>query len=213
MQALPSISGGPDEVGNDDRRSIGARVHACGTGVRRLLRQPGHPGVEGHDDHLGSARAGRSVLGARRAASHRKRRQSLRQSLRILPGGRHSQTNQRFRHQDRSLAARGWLERQVSGGRERRLGRIDQLCRDGRGGSRRLCERLHRHRARGRTRDLRARSSGKAHRLCVALRARNDREGQSRDPGLLRQRSQIVLLERLLDRRETGPQGSAEIPR
>ena len=45
----------------------------------------------------------------------------------------------------------------------------------------------------------------------VAFRTRNDREGQGHHPGLLRQRAQTFVLERLLDRWQTGPQGSAEI--
>ena len=55
----------------------------------------------------------------------------------------------------------------------------------------RLCDRVHRHRPRGRQRQLCARPSGKADRLRVALRARNDREGQGHHPGFLRQRRRL----------------------
>ena len=176
-----------------------------------LVRQPGGACVEGHDHHDGAARAGGPVLGSRRAARRGKRRQSLQGSSRVLPRGGNPQAHQRFRYQGGSLAACQRLERQVPGRRQRRLGRSDQLFRHGRGRPRRICERVHRHRACGRPRDVCARSSRKADRLRVALRTRNDREGQGRHPGVLRQRAQTVLLERLLDRRETGPQGSAEV--
>ena len=38
-----------------------------------------------------------------------------------------------------------------------------------------------------------------------------DREGQGTHPGVLRQRPEALVLERLLDRRAPGPQGSADV--
>ena len=54
------------------------------------------------------------------------------------------------------------LERQVSGGRQRRVGRRHQLRGDGRGAAGRLCHGVDRHRARRRPRHVRARASRKA---------------------------------------------------
>ena len=46
----------------------------------------------------------------------------------------------------------------------------------------------------------------------MALRTRNDREGEGRHSSVLRQRPQTVLLERLLNGGEAGPQGTQKFP-
>jgi feruloyl esterase len=97
---------------------------------------------------------------------------------RVLPRRRHAHAHQRLRHQDRGLAADSRVERQVSGGGQRRLGRCDQLFGDGRSAAGRLRHGVHRHRARGRPRHVRARSSREARGLRLALRARDDGEGK-----------------------------------
>ena len=137
---------------------------------------------------LRSARAGGPVLGSGRAAAGRGANpyKDLPEFCRVAATLKPTS--------DSDIKVEVWLpadrlERQVPGGRQRRLGRSDQLFRDGRRRPRGVCERVHRHRACGRPRDLCARSSRKADRLRLALRARDDREGQGRHPGVLRQRA------------------------
>ena len=82
----------------------------------------------------------------------------------------------------------------------------------GRRRPRRVCERVHRHRARGRPRDLCARSSRKADRLRVALRTRNDREGQGRHPAFYGSAPRLSYWNGCSTGGTTGPQGSADVP-
>ena len=56
---------GPYEICRHDRRHRGSRVPACGARVGRGVRHPAEAGVEGRDDHVGAACAGRPVLGSR----------------------------------------------------------------------------------------------------------------------------------------------------
>ena len=86
---------------------------------------------------------------------------------------------ERFRHQDRGLAADGRLERQVPGGRQRRLQRHDQLRRDGDGARARLRDELHRHRPHRRRRELGARPSGEGDRLRLARGPRDDGDAKT----------------------------------
>ena len=80
---------------------------------------------------------------------------------------------ERFRYQDRGLAAGVGLERQVPGGRQRRLGGIDQLRRNGGGADARVCHELDRHAATGRRRPVDA-ESREVDRFRLSRRPRND---------------------------------------
>ncbi len=93
-------------------------------------------------------------------------------SPRLLPRGRHAQALFiRFRHQDGESGCPENLERQDRDGRQRRMGRRDQLCRDGAGGEGRLRGRVHRYRSRRRQRHVRARAPGEDRRLRLSRRA------------------------------------------
>ncbi len=109
---------------------------------------------------------------------------------RLLPRRRHAHADQRFRHQDRSLAAGGappgrarklCVERQVPGGRERRLAGEHSVLGVGPGGDGRLCRRGHRHRTRRQHGRIRARASGEGDRLRLSRRARDDGARQDGD--------------------------------
>ena len=79
---------------------------------------------------------------------------------------------------DGGVAAGRELERQVPGGRQRRMGRRDQLRGDGLRPAGRLRDRVHRYRAQGRQCALRDRPSGEGRRLRLPRRARDDGEGE-----------------------------------
>ena len=87
-----------------------------------------------------------------------------------------------------ALAAGGELERQASGCRQRGLGGINQLCRDGRSPQAGVRDELNRHGTcrRRRTVDATAR---KARRFRVPRHSRDDRDQQGHRRGLLRRRS------------------------
>ena len=92
----------------------------------------------------------------------------------VLPRRRDAEADRRLRHQDRGLAAGGRLERQVPGGRQRRVQRRDRLPGDGDGACRRLRHQLDRHRPCRRQRELRARPPGEGDRLRLARGPRDD---------------------------------------
>ena len=175
------------------RRVVVRRAGACGA-----LRQPGSPCLEGRKSHDGSGRAGRPVLASGRAAGrggnpYRTLPAFCRVAATLTPTS------------DSDIKVEVWLPASGWNGKFQAVGNggwagVDQLFRHGRRGSRRVCERVHRHRTRGRPRHLCARSSRKADRLRLALRTRNDGEGEGDHPGVLRQRA------------ETTPTGTAARP-
>ena len=112
----------------------------------------------------------------------------------------------------RGVAAGRKLERQVAIGRQRGMGGNGQLSGDGDGGRRRVRRGEHGHGPCGRQRELHRRSSGETDRLRRAGRARNDRRGQGRGRRVLRPRAESVLLQRVLDRRTPGADGSPALP-
>ena len=121
--------------------------------------------------------------------------------------------DQRFRHQGRSVAAGLRLERQVPGGRQRRVGGFDRLCSDGRRARARLRDQLApTPGTAGRRRELRAGTSREANRLRLARRARDDGESEGDDRRALRRGAEALVLERLLGRRQAGAQGGAALP-
>ena len=79
---------------------------------------------------------GRAGAGGRVHARRTGRRRTVRRAAGVLPRRRDAEAVERLRHQDRSLAARRRLERQVPGGRQRRVQRHDRLSGDGRARSR-----------------------------------------------------------------------------
>ena len=74
----------------------------------------GRRGAEGQPPPPGTCRGRRT---------RRRQRLSVRGPSGLLSRRRHADAQQRFRHQDRSVAALVWMERQIPGGRQRRLGR------------------------------------------------------------------------------------------
>ncbi len=160
----------PHEVANVQKYRARNRVPHSGAGVCRAVWKSGGADVQGCLHHEREARGAGNVFSARRSAGRSRRtRRLLQRSSRVLPRRGHADAEQRFRHQSRSLAAGERLEREVSGGRQRRLGRRDQLFRDGGRRPRRVCDRVNRHRACRRPRRVCARPSGEADRLLLAL--------------------------------------------
>src|SRR5207253_2813973 len=101
-------------------------------------------------------------------------------------------------------------EHQIPGGRQWRMGWRDQLFRIGGSVGTRIRDEFHRHGTRWRKRELRAGSPGKAGRFRLSIGTRDDRQIERAYQSVLRQRPAIVLLERLLDWRQTGTEGSAD---
>ena len=136
---------------------------------------------------------------------------SLSQPPGVLPRDGDAHADQRLGHQDRGVAAgRRGLERQAAVGRQRRVGRRRfryPALGDGRRG--RLRDGGDRHRPRRQHGELRAGTSREDDRLRLPRRARDDRGRQGDHRRVLRQRAGAVLLERLLDRRAAGADGSA----
>ena len=98
------------------------------------LREPGQARPAARHRHFGAGRACRTahVAGRSGAGVSGISAAELRKSSRHLPGGRHAEAHQRFRHQDRSLDAgvrRLEMERKAGIGRQRRVGRKHQLSR------------------------------------------------------------------------------------
>jgi uncharacterized protein (DUF2235 family) len=87
------------------------------------------------------------------------------------------------------------------------------IVRDGGGDPRRLRDRVDRHgtRRQRRRRQLRVQSSRETRRLRVSRGPRDDGAGETYHREALRQRAEVVVLERLLDRRPPGSEGSAEV--
>src|SRR5215471_13094909 len=124
----------------------------------------------------------------------------------VLPRRRDAQADLRLRHQDRGLAASEQLERQIPGGRQRRVERQYRSQCPGHRAASWLRRRDHRYRPRRRWRSVDG-QPGEARRLRLSRRARDDREGQGDDQRLLRQCAAALLLPGLLRRRPPGPQG------
>ena len=141
-------------------------------------------------------------------------RQRDRRSAGVLPRGGDAEAVERFRHQDRSLAARtaNWNGKFQAVGNGAWTGAIGYAA---------MADALRRGYAtsstdtgpRRRQRELRARPSRKADRLRVSLRARDDRQGQGRRQRVLRQRAEVLVLERLLGGWTSGAQGSPDVSR
>ena len=118
-------------------------------------------------------------------------------------------------HPVRGVAPRRALERQVPSDGQRRRRRGARPCVDGGAAVTRLCGGSHRHRPSGRTRGFRLgrRPPGETDRLPVPCRARAHRRRQSDHGGALRGSARQVVLERLLDGRPPGSQGSPALSR
>ena len=151
------------------------RLHAAGRGAGR-----------------GGARRGRT----RRASADGRWRQAvgraagpragLRQPPVVLSRRGDAHAVERLGHQGRSVAARRRMERQVSGGRQRRMGRHDLVPRAGASRRRRLRHREHGYRSHRQFRRVRAGPSREAGRFRLPRRSRNDRAGQGHRRRLLR---------------------------
>src|SRR5581483_10477785 len=98
----------------------------CGrTGHGCIVPKSGITDSFGYDNLLSAAGGGGGSESARRTRTECRRR--LQGLARVLSRDGHFETNQRFGYQNRSLASGIRLEREVSGSRERRLGRRYQL--------------------------------------------------------------------------------------
>ena len=161
---------------------------AAAPGVRGVLRESGIARASPGEDHHRAGSGGGSVYASRRPA------RPLPDRARVLPRGGDPDAVQRFRHQGGVLAAHHGLEPQVAGGRQRRMGRNDQLRGAGRGRPRRIRHRVHRHRTLHAGRRVRGRASRKADRLLLALRARDDGEGEGDRAGVLRHRARAARI-------------------
>ena len=168
-----------------------------------------HAEIAEHESHGDPCGRGGTIRGARRLGRRGVTR--IRRSPRVLPRRADAHALARLGHQVGSLAAAVRLERQVPGGRQRRLGRIDPVRRARRGAPARLRRRVHQCRTYRRGRELRARPSGEADRFRLPCGARNRRAEQGGDCRLLRQGAAAVLLQRLLGRRAHGVPGSAAL--
>ena len=146
-----------------------------------------------------------------RPDSHRDRRRRSRVAG-VLPRRSDTEALQRFGDHDRSLDADDRVEREIPGGRQRRVQRHYQRDRDARGAVARLCHQFHRHRAYRRGRPVGRRPSGEGRRLWLARGPRNDGDRQADHRALLRPPADPVILERLLRRRATGNEERAAVP-
>ena len=126
------------------------------------------------------------------ARTRRPAHQRHRDDPRALPRAARAQALLRFADQHGALAAaRGQVEREVHGRRQRRLRRIDSGSgeRDAAGAAPRLCDRGHRHRPPGAGRRVGDRSSREDDRLRLPRDARDDAEVQADRQGVLRSRA------------------------
>ena len=110
---------------------------------RCVLREPVH----------GRAARTRRSRWRRRSRPDRSRRRApgtataaVARAAGVLPRRRDAEADRRLRHQDRGVDAGVRLERQVPGGRQRRVQRRDRLPGDDDGAGQRLRDQLHRHR-------------------------------------------------------------------
>ena len=111
------------------------------------------------------------------------------------------------------MAARVGVEREVPGGRQRRLERHHRVSGARGRADARLRRRLHRHRPHRQQRQLRLRPSREADRLRLPRRPRDDGARQGDRRRLLRQGARVCVLGRLLVGGQTGSQGSAALSR
>ena len=137
----------------------------------------------------------------------------LRRSAGVLPRVHDHRSLERFRYQDRNLAAGRGLERQIPGGRERRLERVHSIRGAGDGVAARLRGRLDRHRARGRHGELRSRPSREADRFRLSRGARDGARRQGHHRCALRRGAALLVFYGLLGRRPAGVHGGAALSR
>ena len=137
---------------------------------------------------------------------------------RTLPCGGDGLDTARRACRHRALGAPYRLERSVPGPWQRRLRRLDFLCRACPRDRPRVCRRDHRHRSCRRHERLdrrRARLGARpraASGLGPCLGPRHDRRRQAHRRGLLRRRARSILLRRLLHRRRRGHGGGGSLP-
>ena len=110
-------------------------------------------------------------------------------------------------------AARRAVERQVHGGRQWRVRRIDSGSdeRDAAGAASRLRHRGHRHRTPGSGRRVGHRPPGEDDRLRLPRHPRDDAQEQGARQGVLRSRRAVLVLQGMLDRRTHGRDGGAAV--
>ena len=181
----------------------------------RFVREPRIDGASADDHHARERRRGWRVhtAGLRRRQSVGAGRTTLSGVAGVLPRGRDAHAIERLRHQGRSLVAAGGMERQVPGGRQRRMGGHDQLCRAWRrrSGAATPPRRPIPVTPARRRRQLRADHPEKlvdfayraVHEMTVQAKAIVDAHYGSG--------AAAVVLEWLLDRRTAGSEGSAEV--
>ena len=131
----------------------------------------------------------------------------------ILPRRGDAHTIERLRHQSGSVDPCCELERQIPGGRQRRLQRHYQLPGHGERADARLRDELHRHRTRGRRRGLGGRASGEGRRLRLARRSRNGDRVEEDHRESHRKRAHFLVLERLFRGRPAGDEGGTALRR
>ena len=177
----------------------------------KSMREPRVAGAAEHDDYgcaVGGRRRIRAAGGAGRGAGP---------AFSDLPAfcrvEGDVETVRRLRYQDRSLVAGIRLERQVRGGRQRRLERQHRPERAGGRPAPRLCDRQHGYRPRRRRRPLDA-ESGEARRLRIPRRPRDDRRpARPSSTAHYGNGAEALILRRLLGRRPAGAEGGATLPR
>ena len=188
--------GGDNRAGRRFRFG-GGMLRSCRHGTRPWRSDGREPGRR---------RRFRAAALAFRSASGCRRPLALCLDAGILPRGSDAATQRRQRHQVRSLAAGGELERQVRRYRQRHLGRADQPFANGRSAQARLRGGQHRHRPYRQWHDcrIRHRPPGKAGRFRPPRSARDGGVRQAGDRCLLRQRAAHLAVEFLLHRRKAG---------
>ena len=180
-------------------------------GFRCGLREPGALALPSrHGDHarVRPLRQGRSS----RPAEARRLQRAAASASGVLPCDDEDRAVAGLGHPIRSLAADVGVERQVSPGRQRRVGRIDPVRTARRRAAPRLCRGLDRHRSHGYGRQLRDGPSGEADRFRLSLGPRNRGAGQGDGRGALRRAAAAVVFQRLLRRRPDVLHGSAALP-
>ena len=171
-----------------------------GRNVVRGHERADDPGRHGHgvaDRRQGSVRAARPcACGADTGP--------LCPRARVLPRRADADAIQRFRHQGRGLAAGLGMERQVSGGGQRRLRRRRALPGHGSRGAGRLRDGGHRYRPRRQHRRVRPRPSREGGGLRLSRHPRDDGGRQARHRRALRPGPAVLVLQRLLTGRPPG---------